>query len=394
MKSLRILPHLAVAATASAFAAQADDIVLTPPAGGGVSVTSAAGNVTQFRVADDGSVTMPGTLYKGTDRFLYTFGIYNAFIGLSAGNFTMTGGHNVGFGGNVFAANTTGTLNAAMGSFAFGNNTTGSINAAFGESSLHENTTGSQNTASGRGALFNNTAGDSNTAVGAGALFANTTGLNNVAVGYGAMPQNTTGSHNIALGVSSGNLTTGSFNILIGNGGSPGEGNTMRFGNPNHTRAFVAGIRGVTTGSANAIPVMIDANGQLGTASSSARFKDDIADMASATDALMQLRPVTFHYKEDQDPAGRTLQYGLIAEEVAQIYPGLVAHSADGQVETVMAQFLPPMLLNEFQKQQRTIASQSERIASQSERLASQAARLDALEGELAEFRRMLGRPR
>jgi hypothetical protein len=69
----------------------------------------------------------------------------------------------------------------------------------------------------------------------------------------------------------------------------------------------------------------------------------------------MNLRPVTFHYKSDQNPAGRTLQYGLIAEEVAEVYPGLVAHSADGRIETVMYQFLPPMLLNEVQKQQRTI---------------------------------------
>ena len=103
----------------------------------------------------------------------------------------------------------------------------------------------------------------------------------------------------------------------------------------------------MTTGSADAVAVVIDSNGQLGTVSSSRRFKDDIADMDAASSALMKLRPVTFHYKTDQNPAGRTLQYGLIAEEVAEVYPGLVAHSADGQIETVMYQFLPPMLLNE-----------------------------------------------
>ena len=101
--------------------------------------------------------------------------------------------------------------------------------------------------------------------------------------------------------------------------------------------------------------MLIDTAGQLGTISSSRRVKDDIADMGACSSGLMTLRPVTFHYKSDKSPSGRTLQYGLIAEEVAEVYPGLVAHSADGQIETVMYQFLPPMLLNEVQKQQRTI---------------------------------------
>ncbi len=84
----------------------------------------------------------------------------------------------------------------------------------------------------------------------------------------------------------------------------------------------------------------------------------------------MKLRPVTFHYKTDRNASGRTLQYGLIAEEVAVVYPGLVAHSADGQVETVMYQFLPSMLLNEYQRQQRTIEAQTRRIETQTKRIA------------------------
>jgi hypothetical protein len=128
---------------------------------------------------------------------------------------------------------------------------------------------------------------------------------------------------------------------------------------------------------------MIDSAGQLGTVSSSRRFKDDVADMAGASDVLMKLRPVTFHYKSDQDPAGRRLQYGLIAEEVAELNPGLVARSADGQVETVLYQFLPPMLLNEVQKQQRTIEAQAAEIAA----LKRETARIAALERDLAELR-------
>src|SRR5439155_7112181 len=156
-------------------------------------------------------------------------------------------------------------------------------------------------------------------------------------------------------------------NIYLGNEGVAAEQDTIRIGSGgvigNHSRFFVAGVHGVSTGVANAIAVVIDGNGQLGTASSSRRFKNDIADMNDASAALMKLRPVTFHYRADRNPAGRTLQYGLVAEEVAEVYPGLVAHSIDGQIETVLYQFLPPMLLNEYQKQQRTIEAQTAEIA-------------------------------
>jgi len=111
------------------------------------------------------------------------------------------------------------------------------------------------------------------------------------------------------------------------------------------------------------LAVLIDSAGQLGTTNSSRRFKEDIADMDEASAALMRLRPVTFRYKSDTNTSHRRLQYGLVAEEVAAVYPGLVAHSADGEVETVMYQYLPAMLLNEYQKQQRTIQTQVARIA-------------------------------
>jgi len=162
-----------------------------------------------------------------------------------------------------------------------------------------------------------------------------------------------------------------------------GDADTMRLGGA-QSRAFIAGVRGITTGSNNAIPVLIDGSGQLGTASSSRRFKDDIEAMGEASEGLMHLRPVTFHYKGDDDPSGKRLQYGLIAEEVAAVYPGLVARSPDGQIETVMYQFLPPMLLNEVQKQAQTIEAQRAKLD-------SQRADLDALRAEMADLKRALG---
>lgn len=84
--------------------------------------------------------------------------------------------------------------------------------------------------------------------------------------------------------------------------------------------------------------------------------------MSDASAALLQLRPETFRYKAGTDLAGPRLQYGLVAEEVAEVYPGMVA-TKDGKPETVMYQYLAPMLLNEFQKQQRTIEAQAAEIA-------------------------------
>jgi hypothetical protein len=334
-----------------------------------------------------------------------TTGSYNTANGSQALLANTTGSGNTGTGAGALTANTTGVYNTATGRNALNANTTGDENTAGGSSALSNNTTGNGNTADGRAALYSNTSGSANTAVGNSALYANTTGYNNAAFGESALEGNTTGHsntaigrqalvgntagfRNIAVGHSAGGFSTGDYNILIGHGGVAAESNTIRIGAPgDHTRTFITGIRGVTTGNANAIPVLIDGAGQLGTVSSSRRVKDDIADMAGASAGLMQLRPVTFHYKSDQNAGGRSLQYGLIAEEVADVYPGLIAHSADGQIETVMYQFLPPMLLNEFQKQQRTIdtleaqtAADKAQIQTLTEQLTALAERLSRLE--------------
>lgn len=263
-----------------------------------------------------------GNILKGTAPFIHNFGTNNTFVGVNAGNLSMTGSDN-----------------AVLGAFT----------------------------------LLNNASGVANTAIGAGAL-----------------QSNISGSGNIALGQFAGFLNTGSSNITIGNPGVAGESATIRIGNDSHSSAFIAGVRGTTTASA-AIPVLIDSNGQLGTASSSRRVKDDIADMGTASSVLMKLRPVTFHYKADRDPDGRTLQYGLIAEEVANVAPGLVAHSADGSIETVYYQFLGPMLLNEYQALQRAIdeqAVQLERRSREVAELEQQVARMTALVTRLEQSRR------
>jgi hypothetical protein len=96
------------------------------------------------------------------------------------------------------------------------------------------------------------------------------------------------------------NLTTGNNNIDIGNLGLAGESSTIRIGSESQTRTFIAAIRGVTTGIADAVSVVIDSNGQLGTMSSARRFKKEIKPMDQASEAVLALKPVTFHYKSDK----------------------------------------------------------------------------------------------
>jgi hypothetical protein len=351
------------------------------------------------------STATAGNIMKGATRFLHNYGNNNTFLGENAGNFTMTGTFNTASGWNSLHSNTTGYDNTAIGGNSLHSNTTGHDNTASGVTALYSNTIGNYNTASGKEALFSNTTGNSNTASGYGALNGNTTGNSNTASGYVALYNNatgsyntasgyialynnTTGNYNIAIGYGAGqNLTTGNSNIAIGNSGFVAEANTIRIGSADQTRAFIAGIRGVTTATA-AIPVLIGTDGQLGTTSSSRRVKDDIADMGEASSALMKLRPVTFHYKADKNPKGRALQYGLIAEEVEKVAPSLVARSADGEIETVFYQHLTPMLLNEYQKQQRTIEAQSAMLTRQTARIAA----LEKQAAEVAELRQQMAR--
>ncbi len=237
--------------------------------------------------------------------------------------------------------------------------------------------------------------GDGNTATGLNASYFNTTGGFNTAIGYAALQDDGGGSNNIAIGSEAGfNLTSGSNTIEIGNQGVASDANLIRIGTQGTQKdTFIAGIFG-TPKITNGCEVVVESTGQVGCIKSSARYKRDIQDMGDASDKLMKLRPVTFRYKAD---ATGTEQYGLIAEEVAKVYPELVIHGPDGKVETVAYHMLPAMLLNEVQKQARAnqrlahqLAQRDAQIATlQRQVLAMQkknveidtlAARLDALE--------------
>jgi len=261
-------------------------------------------------------------------------------------------------------SNTTGSDNTATGRKSLFNNTIGNQNTAHGDEALFHNTTGSNNTATGHDTLQSNTTGSSNTADGEEALINNTTGTGNTADGVGALSSNTTGNNNIALGNQAGVfLTTGDNNIDIGNQGVGGDDSTIRIGTEDIQLAtFIAGIYGATTGSGTTLPVIVDSNGQLGTAASSERFKTEIRPMDKSSESLLALKPATFHYKNDSKG---TRQFGLIAEEVASVNPDLVVRDRDGQIYTVRYEAVNAMLLNEFLKEHKKVEKQDREIQQQ-----------------------------
>ena len=318
-------------------------------------------------------------------------GNYNTAVGANALITNSSGNYNTATGLGALYSNTSGRENTATGVSALIDNTTGVENTADGTNALFGNTTGSFNTATGEYSLSNNTTGSENTANGVDALHNNTTGNANTAVGEGTLFCNTTGVGNIAIGIEEGcNIVAGSDNIYIGASGITDESNTIRIGDPaTQTATFIAGISGTTvTGGA---AVVVNSSGQLGVASSSIRYKRDIHNMGDSSDKLMQLRPVTFRYKSD--PSG-IQQYGLIAEEVAKVYPDLVVNDRDGKPQTVAYQTLPAMLLNEVQKQakvdrelvrenkdlRREVDLQKEQLATMQRTNLAIDARLDSLE--------------
>ena len=236
-------------------------------------------------------------------------------------------------------------------------------NVFVGTSAGYTNANGASNVFSGLTAGYSNKSGSDNVFSGASAGYSNATGGNNVFVGFSAGYLSGGGSSNTFLGYNAGsNIVAGSNNIDIGaNAGPAGsESNTIRIGTSTQTATFIAGISGATSSSGTS--VFINTNGQLGTLTSSRRFKDNIQDMGTASSKLFQLRPVTFFYKPQFDDGSHLLQYGLIAEEVAKVYPDMVVYEKDGQPYTVRYQVLAPMLLNELQKQNAVVAAQQDLI--------------------------------
>jgi hypothetical protein len=294
---------------------------------------------------------------------------------------TPTAENNTATGAGALFSHGTGNDNTANGAFALFSNTSGQGNTAIGASALFSNTTGSFNTASGQAALFLNTTGNANTAIGASTLLGNTTGGGNTVIGDLALEHNTTGSSNVALGVFAGiNQTTGSNNVYIGAnmGGTAGESDAC----------YIASIFGQT--SSGGIPVLINSNHKLGTTTSSKRFKEDIKAMGAVSEALFSLKPVTFRYKKEIDPAGIS-QLGLVAEDVEKVSPDLVVRDKEGKPYSVRYDQVNAMLLNEFLKAHRKVQELEATVAQQQKnfqaKFAEQEKQIEALASGLQKVR-------
>jgi Chaperone of endosialidase len=327
------------------------------------SLTTGTGNTALGNHALFGNTE--GSLNSATGDFALAdndTGNANTATGFDALGSNKSGDNNTANGALALVGNISGINNTAAGYLALAGNTTGDNNTAAGFQALLSNETGINNTAAGINALLSNTEGNDNTATGHSALQSNITGNDNTAEGHDALLNNTTGSNNIALGHGAGsNLTTGNNNIDIGFIGVAGQSNTIRIGTQGtQTATFIAGVNGAAVGGGGA--VRVNANGQLGTAPSSARFKQNIKPMDKASEAIHALKPVTFLYKKEVDSEG-TPQFGLVAEEVEKVNPDLVARDDQGMVYTVRYEAVNAMLLNEFLKEHRKVEQQEATIA-------------------------------
>jgi len=326
-----------------------------------------------------------------------TTGFYNNAVGIYALLSVTTGNFNTANGAGALFSITTTSENTATGAGALFSNSGGfseSANTADGAFALFSDTTGHHNTAVGDRALFANTTGQSNVAVGGGALESVTGSLvaQNTAVGSGTGGRLTTGAGNTFIGFATGNnfisgdnntcigqaaidgaghsgggnvligfnagnnLTFGDSNICIGNQvlGETDAADSTYIGNINTTaQPIVAGVDGVTVDLTT---------GKLGHGVSSRRFKEEIKPMDRASEALYQLNPVTFHYNKAIDPT-QTLDFGLIAEEVAAVNPELAVRDREGKVSNYRHDAVNAMLLNEFLKEHQTVQQQGATIA-------------------------------
>jgi hypothetical protein len=290
---------------------------------------------------------------------------------------------NTAIGSRALRHDTTGNFNTAIGDAALVTNTIGVANTAIGLDALAFNDTGNENTATGANALFNNIGGVKNTASGTFALFTNTTGNENTAVGRNALVQsnassntaignfalqsNTSGSNNTALGFAAGSSVITAHDVI----------SLGAVGADVSNSCFIGQVSGVNEGGTMSA-VFINTDGRLGTQGppSSRRFKKEIKPMKQTSEAILGLKPVTFHYKSDTKD---TPQFGLIAEEVAQVNPDLVVRDENGDVYSVRYEAVNAMLLNEFLKEHRTVQELKSTVAKQEATAAQHQKQIEAL---------------
>ncbi len=330
---------------------------------------------------DPGAKPLSNTA-DGTNALLsITTGLYNSAFGFDAVLANSEASFDTGIGAGALLLDTGGT-NTAVGAGALLLNSTGSDNNAVGAFALFNNTTAAFNNAHGREALFANVDGSENNAFGDLAMEFNTSGSQNTAIGDDALRNNVDGSGNVAVGDEAGTGLGASVNNCIAinvNGAGPFAtlDNTCFIGS-----IFDQPVSDVGTQEA----VFVDQFNVIGISASSRRFKHDIQPMDKASEAILALKPVTFKYNADKN--GRT-QYGLVAEDVAQVNPDLVVQR-NGEISTVRYEQVNTMLLNEFLKEHKkvqnlevTVAQQQQGMEVLTAQLKEQAAQIQKVSAQL-----------
>jgi len=295
---------------------------------------------------------------------LSTTALNNTGIGAGALALTNTS-NNTALGAGAGTFNTGANVNA-VGAFALFNNGA-SFNNAHGRQALFNNTTGNENEAFGDLALLACTTGSMNTAMGDDALISLSTANSNVAVGKEAGNAVTTGSGNTFIGANAGDgaTTTLTGNIYVGVRAGVGVGNEVAFiriGEVSPPVVYDTFIKGIFARAvqAGALPVFVDSAGKLGTIVSSRRYKHDIKPMDKASEAILALKPVTYHYnRDDMNEA----QFGLVAEDVEAVNPDLVVYDECGEPLSVRYDAVNAMLLNEFLKEHKRVEEQQASIS-------------------------------
>ena len=371
--------------------------VVPPPDGGYPGFTTAEGQKALFSLTTGSANTAVGwfSLFSDTEgsfntatgagTLLFNTAGGNTAFGAAALLFNTTGEDNTAVGTAALLNNANGIVNTAVGSGALRDNTDGNFNTAVGQQALSANISGQENTAVGFVALANHPTGNFNTAVGTSALL-NTTAAQNTAIGAHALQNNDTGNSNTAVGNAALVSSTGSGNIALGQnaGGSVTTASNVTCigtsgANVDNT-TWISHVFGVTTQSGMTAPVIVSNTGQLGTVSSSRRFKHDIRPMEKASEAILGLKPVTFHYKSDET---NTPQFGLIAEEVAAVNPDLVMPDENGNIYSVRYDQVNAMLLNEFLKQHRKVQKLEAALEALNARLNEHDAKIQQVSNQL-----------
>ena len=362
--------------------------VVPPPDGGYPGFNTAEGQNALFSLTTGAANTAVGwfSLFSDTEAsfntatgagtLLFNSADSNTAFGAAALLFNTAGDDNTAVGTAALLNNTTGIVNTAVGSAALHNNTDGHFNTAVGQQALFANISGQENTAVGFVALANHPTGNFNTAVGTSALL-NTTAGQNTAIGAHALQTNDTGNSNTAVGNSALVSSTGSGNIALGQnaGGSVTTASNVTCigtsGANVDNSCFIGRIYSNVQPIVGTDPdsVTITSTGRLGRGNvSSRRYKHDIQPMDRASEALYALSPVSFRYNKEYDVT-QTLAFGLIAEEVAEVYPDLVGRNPEGEPESVRYEQINAMLLNEFLKEHRKVEKLEATVADLAEQL-------------------------